>query len=170
MHNHKPINFLPINPQYMYQNLSINRNSKNIVKLRDAKALVLTCIDYRFFEKNTVLLQKLGLNTQYDGFILAGGSLGYTQEKYQDWKTAYNEHLQLAKELHHIKGIVAIDHMDCAKYKKVYNNGNNIEHNVEIQLHKHNMLEFKKRMGIMHKDLITTCFLIDVNGKLILQV
>jgi len=78
-----------------------------------AKALVITCMDFRLIDDAVYFLNSKGYNNNYDELILAGGSLGYNQTKYESWKKTVDDHIGLAKKLHNIKEIIVIDHMDC---------------------------------------------------------
>jgi carbonic anhydrase len=89
--------------------------------LHNAKTILLTCIDFRFIDDIVNQMNKLGYMYNYDEFILAGASLGYNGiSGYNNWAQVFNDHINLALSLHHIKEIIIIDHMDCGAYKKVY--------------------------------------------------
>jgi hypothetical protein len=44
-----------------------------------AKVLLLTCIDFRLIDDTTIFMNKIGLNNNYDEFIVAGASLCYNK-------------------------------------------------------------------------------------------
>ena len=50
-----------------------------------AKALVITCMDFRLIDDAVNYLDAQGYNNNYDEFILAGASLGYNQTTYSAW-------------------------------------------------------------------------------------
>lgn len=95
-----------------------------------AKALVLSCIDYRFISQTMDYLYGRNNRNDFDYFVLAGASLGYNQSaKGRDkdiqkepkcWAEAYEEHIDIAVKLHHIEEIIVVDHMDCGMYKEIY--------------------------------------------------
>jgi hypothetical protein len=48
-------------------------------------------------------MDKLGYNNNYDQFVLAGASLGFTQEKYPSWGEALLDHMKIGQTLHGFK-------------------------------------------------------------------
>jgi hypothetical protein len=47
-----------------------------------ARAMVLSCMDFRLIDDMVVFLNEIGYNNNYDQFILAGSSLGSNQDKF----------------------------------------------------------------------------------------
>ncbi len=103
-----------------------------------AEALLLTCIDYRFFTLIAKKMDDLKLTGKYDHFILAGAALGATLDFSGDhlplpkppdckcrpllprlhWQQVFIEHLQIALQLHTtINQVVIIEHRECGAYK-----------------------------------------------------
>lgn len=79
--------------------------------------MVLTCIDYRFIDTVVGFLENdPQYNKSFDLTTLAGTSLGFNQKKFECWKKTFLELTDLAIQLHHIKQVVVIDHMDCGAY------------------------------------------------------
>ena len=125
------------------KNDSIDKlESQNQLTTHIAKALVLTCMDFRLLDDLVSYMNKNGYDNNYNQFILAGGSLGYNQNIYDEWKKALDKHIELALELHKIKEIIIIDHMKCSVYKKFYNKIE-LTDNEELSLHKDNIEKFK---------------------------
>lgn len=79
------------------------------------EALVLTCIDFRFHNKLKETLAKLKIKN-YDLMALAGGAknLG-NPTKFQYQKTVL-DNIGIAINLHKIKKVVLINHIDCGAY------------------------------------------------------
>ena len=96
-------------------------NTQNQLIAHDAKAIVITCMDFRLIDDAVRYLDKEGYNNNYDEFILAGSSLGYNQKTYNAWTETLDKHIELAQQLHHIKEVIVIDHMNCGAYKIFYN-------------------------------------------------
>jgi hypothetical protein len=102
-------------------------------KVHEARAIVLTCMDFRLIDDMVKMMNELGYNNNYDQFILAGASLGYNEGKTDveiactkkdckcatqtNWKPIFENHISLASKLHEISEIIIIDHYECGAYK-----------------------------------------------------
>lgn len=88
----------------------------------DAEALLLTCIDFRYFGLVANHVAQNNLVGNYDHVILAGGTLGplvdFPPEPKLHWQQFFLEHLLLSKALHNISRVVVLDHRDCGAYKQ----------------------------------------------------
>jgi hypothetical protein len=113
------------------------------------KALVITCIDFRLIDEAVAYLNSKGYLNEYDEFILAGASLGYTtslnkvDSQYGGWDKVLENHIDVSYTLHKIKEIIIIDHMDCGAYKAQLNFGNAFSKYEEINQHVRRLNEFK---------------------------
>ncbi len=86
-----------------------------------AIAMVLSCIDYRFIDQTIHFIEgDEVLDNKFDFTTLAGASLGYNQTKYKCWKETFLHQVKLSIELHQIKEIIVVDHMDCGAYALFY--------------------------------------------------
>lgn len=106
-----------------------------------AKAMLLTCIDFRFIDNMVYDMISLGYLDEYSQFILAGASLGYNTALNMDdanntysnslegspndpitnsWANLFEKHIDISKDLHQIKEIIIIDHYDCGAFKVFY--------------------------------------------------
>jgi carbonic anhydrase len=74
--------------------------------------LVVSCIDYRFRSKVSHWIDDT-LNGEADIVALAGVSKAILEDSSQ--KIALNQ-IRIAKDLHDVKNIHLIDHMDCGAY------------------------------------------------------
>lgn len=92
--------------------------------LKDARALLLTCIDFRLIDNVVFKLNELGYTNNYDEFALAGASLWYNGipsiKNYQAWSEVFRQHIEAAIALHNIEEILIIDHLNCGAYGLVY--------------------------------------------------
>lgn len=129
-----------------------------------AKAIILSCIDYRFVDDLIMFLEGGRLAQKYDVTAVAGASLGYNQDKYPYWAQTIRDQIDLAVELHHIKQVVVVDHQDCGCYSMFYPH---IKPNSEEErlLHIRNINEFINKMKLIYPDLLFRGYLIHVNGK-----
>jgi len=97
-----------------------------------AEALILSCIDYRFFHAIATEMKRAGLDGKYDMFCLAGASLGAQLDfppsaslpnpkpflPRAHWQQVFLEHLNLACQLHpNIKYVWVFEHMQCGAYR-----------------------------------------------------
>ena len=126
-----------------------------------AKAMLVTCMDFRFRNDAMNYMKEHGYDVNYDQFILAGVSLGIIQEQNPYWSSSLIEHIEISKKLHHISKVILMDHLDCGAYK-TFRPDIKTE-NDELEAHKENLklaeeklkklfpeLKIKKR--IMYKD------------------
>jgi carbonic anhydrase len=84
--------------------------------LRKGKVLLLTCMDFRFFEQISKVMARAGLDGRYDHVILAGAALGTVEPKVKHWHKTFFDHLKLAEDLHSIKAVIVLEHRDCGAY------------------------------------------------------
>jgi hypothetical protein len=77
-------------------------------------------MDFRLIDDVVRFMDSIGLNNNYDQFILAGASLGFTQTEYPEWGSTLIDHMCIGQQLHHFRNIIFIDHEDCGAYKKFF--------------------------------------------------
>jgi hypothetical protein len=82
-----------------------------------AEVLLLSCMDYRLLDEVARYMDGRGLTDKYDHVILAGASLGALVDAKPEWGATFWNHVDVAKDLHHIKKVMIIDHRDCGAYK-----------------------------------------------------
>ena len=85
------------------------------------EALLLSCMDYRLVDDTARYMDGRGLTNNYDHVILAGASLGALTDKKEAWNDTFWDHVDVAKQLHHIKKVIVMDHRDCGAYKVFLN-------------------------------------------------
>jgi carbonic anhydrase len=101
-------------------NASISTQDQTVA--HNAKCFAVTCMDFRLIDDAVRFMDRMGYNNNYDEFVLAGSSLGFTQEIYPHWGLALLDHMHIGKSLHKFREIIFIDHRDCGAYKKFYPN------------------------------------------------
>ncbi len=131
-----------------------------------AKALVITCMDFRLIDDAVNYLNTKGYNNNYDEFILAGASLGYNQKTYSAWTETLDKHIELSEKLHEIKEVIVIDHMNCGAYKIFYNK-ETISEKDEIDLHKQNLLKFRKTIKSKYPHIKVKTLLMKLTGEVL---
>ena len=93
---------------FIIVNVFFNR-SKNVrdrLSEKTAKAMVLSCMDFRFVDDKVNFLNKIGYRDDYSKFVLAGSSLGYNQDTFPEWSKSFDKHIELAKDLHNIDEVI----------------------------------------------------------------
>lgn len=75
------------------------------------RAVVVTCIDYRFVEPLGDLLSQHGLRGQYDLLAWPGGAAAFTSPDRQPLIKA----IALARELHSPSEVILVAHHDCGR-------------------------------------------------------
>jgi len=104
------------------------------------KALVITCMDYRFVNVTQQRLRELGYDGDYDLLTVAGASLSYEPMVVHEsnfLKEYVDYHIEVAMKLHDIQEVIIIDHKDCGAYKLRYG-AETIARSCEKEMHKTN--------------------------------
>jgi len=126
----------------------------------DGKALILTCMDYRYPRRVLDVMQRLRPGLAYDQFILAGAALGACRK---DWRKMLVDHVVAANVHlgHNITDIFLLDHRDCGAYKKPrelgipekflkYGLDPDVKPNVELRRHRR---VFEKVLPLLRQEL-----------------
>lgn len=101
-----------------------------------AKALVLTCIDFRFLQSESAFLLTKNLANNYDFTALAGASLALEGFPHQADAEAFWDQLDLSYKLHHIQKVIIIDHEDCGAYANKIDPNLSQDKARELQVHR----------------------------------
>ena len=147
-------------------------STRDQLTVHKAKALVLTCIDFRLIDDAVRFMNRLGYNNNYDEFIIAGASLGYNKTDKlpfcQQWKQTIDDHIKLTMSLHEIKEVIVIDHMKCGAYKKYYSADGTIDLTVadEIQYHTVNLNAFAQSIQAAYPCLGVKGYLMNLDGSI----
>lgn len=128
-------------------------------------ALLLNCIDYRLTAATTRYMATRGMAGKYDQIVLAGAALGAKNDKFPAWGTTFWDHVQVAKELHHIHQIIIIDHRDCGAYKVILGEDLAHDHKKEFDVHAREMRSLRADIAKRHPDLAVQLFLMGLDGK-----
>lgn len=84
----------------------------------EAEALLLSCMDFRFFGVIAEYMDCAGLKGKYDHVILAGAALGAVVPAKPAWHETFDDHVGLAIQLHNIRRVIVLEHQDCGAYSK----------------------------------------------------
>jgi hypothetical protein len=130
-----------------------------------AEALALTCIDYRLVDAAVKFYDEtLHLEDEYDHVGLAGAALAAVSPKFPSANAAFWDQLQIAKDLHHIKKVIALDHRDCGAYKVAFGKHYAGEGKAEMEQHKRVMLHLQAALKHKHPDLGSEFYLMALDG------
>ncbi|HKQ51775.1 MAG TPA: hypothetical protein VJT74_05355 [Pyrinomonadaceae bacterium] len=87
-----------------------------------AEVVLLTCMDFRFFERVSKYMDDAGLTGKYYHLILAGAALGAVVPKEPadpEWHKTFFDHLKLARTLDpQITRVIVLEHRGCKAYEK----------------------------------------------------
>jgi hypothetical protein len=130
-----------------------------------ADILLLTCMDYRLVREVSDYMHGRGLSHKYDHIILAGASLGAVTEVKTEWNHEFWDHVQVAKDLHHIKKIMVIDHRDCGAYKVFLGKDYGADPVAEKQIHSETLRKLAALVKEKHPDLEVELLLMSLDGS-----
>ncbi len=128
-------------------------------------ALAITCIDYRLVDDVVRFFDAKKLTEDYDQVSLAGASLAAVSDKFPSSNAAFWDHVGIAKQLHHIKKVIVVDHRDCGAYKVAFGKDFKGEGAAESAQHKAVMQQVKARLAKTHPDLASEFYLMALDGK-----
>lgn len=128
----------------------------------DYLAIVISCIDYRFWPQAIPLLKKK--YGEFDLIQMAGSSKNLTSPSKKEYKITILENIKISVQLHNSQKIILTNHIDCGAYGGSKNFKSQKE---EIKFH---FMELKRAEKIIQKEfpqlLIKKELLtIDINKK-----
>lgn len=138
--------------------------TQNKLTAHNAKAFLVTCMDFRLFNDTNKHLKSKGYDVNYDQFVLAGVSLGFLQKTYPSWGKALLDHIGISIKLHHISKIILLDHMDCGAYKTFRPGIKSKEE--EYEEHKKNLVLASEELKKSFPNLIVRTWILHLDGKL----
>ncbi len=136
-----------------------------IASAADVTALGITCIDYRLVEFAPAFFHDKNLTRDYDQVSLAGAALAAVSDKFPESNGAFWSHVNIAKQLHHIKKVIVVDHRDCGAYKVAFGDKFQGDGAAETAQHKKVMQQVKARMAKAHPELATEFYLMALDGR-----
>lgn len=128
-------------------------------------ALAITCIDYRLVDDAVAFFNGQKLTNDYDQVSLAGASLAAISPKFPSSNAAFWDHIGIAKQLHHIKKVIVVDHRDCGAFKVAFGKDFRGEGAAETAQHRGVMEQVKARLAKAHPDLSAEFYLMGLDGK-----
>lgn len=131
----------------------------------DTEAVLLSCMDFRLMDEIARYMEGRGLANRYDHLIVAGASLGALTEKYPAWGQTFWAHLQLSRELHHVKRLIVIDHRDCGAYKALLGSDLAKDPVAETRHHGEQLRRFRAEVQTRQAGLEIETLLMALNGS-----
>lgn len=129
------------------------------------EALLLSCMDYRLLDDVARYMDGRELTEKYDHVILAGASIGVTNQKYPAWGQTFWDHVGVAAELHHIKRVIVMDHRDCGAYKLFLGPEHAQDRAVETAAHGREAAKLKTAINARHPGLEVELLLMALDGS-----
>ena len=134
------------------------------VRASTVSALGVTCIDYRLVDDAVRFFAAKHLTKDYDQLSLAGASLAAVSDKFPSSNAAFWDHINIAKQLHHIRQVIVVDHRDCGAFKVAFGKDYKGEGAAETAQHKGVMEQVKAKLAATHPDLTSEFYLMALDG------
>ena len=94
-----------------------------VIAAGDVDALCVTCIDFRLVSSFGPFFDSLKIRGEYDQVSLAGASLAAVSPKFPSSNAAFWDQLEIARNLHHVRRLIVLDHRDCGAFKVAFGKG-----------------------------------------------
>lgn len=127
--------------------------------------LLLTCMDYRLMARVAEYMEGRSLKEKYDHIVLAGASLGALNDKKPAWGEAFWDEVEIARDLHHVKRLIVMDHRDCGAYKAFLNLDLAGDPRRESDVHGQYLTKLRTIAKQRHPDLEVELLIMDLDGK-----
>lgn len=130
----------------------------------NVEAMLLSCMDFRLLDETVRYMEARHLTNGYDHVILAGASLGALTDKFPEWNKTFWDHVKVAKDLHHIKKVIVMDHRDCGAYRVVYGVDYGKQPELETKVHEEHLKKLAAKLKEVHPDLGVELLLMNLDG------
>ena len=130
------------------------------------EAMLLSCIDPRMVTPVYDYMAKRGLGGKYSQFVIAGAAIAVVAPKFKAWRVAFWDNLATSVELHHLKGVIAIDHRDCGAARIAYGPGSIANPQIETKTHRKALAEFRAAVAEHHPKLTVETGLMALDGSI----
>ena len=132
----------------------------------DYEAMLLSCIDPRMVTPVYNYMEKRGLGGKYSQFVIAGAAIAVVAPKFEAWRTAFWDNIATSVELHHLKGVIAIDHRDCGAARIAYGEDSIANPQIETKTHREVLAEFRAAVAQHHPQLTVETGLMALDGSI----
>jgi carbonic anhydrase len=130
------------------------------------EAMLLSCIDPRMVTPVYDYMAKRGLGGKYSQFVIAGAAIAVVAPKFAAWRVAFWDNLATSVELHHLKGVIAIDHRDCGAARIAYGPDSIATPQTETKTHRKVLAEFRAAVAEHHPKLTVETGLMALDGSI----
>lgn len=129
-----------------------------------AKALVLSCIDFRFINAEQNFLTET-LAGQYDWTALAGASLALTGFPHRAEAITFWDQLELSSQLHQIEKVIILDHQDCGAYASFVDADLSQDQTREYRLHQNYLRQAYQSIHQRYPQLGIELYFVTLNSE-----
>ncbi len=127
--------------------------------------MLLSCMDPRFQPiVFNYLTYKKKMKGKYSSFVIAGGAIGVTSNKFRKWHKTFWDNLATSIKIHKIKKLIVVNHKDCGAAKII--SKKNLSNKQEIEIHKKSFKVLRKKFKKKYPSLIVEFNLIDLKGRI----
>lgn len=130
------------------------------------EAMLLSCIDPRMVTPVYNYMEKRGLGGKYSQFVIAGAAIAVVAPKFATWRVAFWDNLATSVQLHHLKGVIAIDHRDCGAARIAYGPDSIANPQIETETHRKVLAEFRTAVAEHHPKLTVETGLMALDGSI----
>lgn len=130
-----------------------------------AKALVLSCIDFRFVDFEQNFLINSNLDHEFDWLSLAGASLALADFPSHADTEVFWEQLELSSNLHHIEKVIILDHQDCGAYASKIDAKLSKNSEKELQIHHQYLSKAQEAIKNKYSHLDVELYFVSLDGN-----
>ena len=128
--------------------------------------MLLSCMDPRFQPiVFNYLTYKKKMKGKYSSFVIAGGAIGVTSNKFRKWHKTFWDNIDTSIRLHNIKKLIVINHRDCGA-AKIINGNKEFSRINETKVHKISFQKIKKIFKKKYPNLKIELKLISLDQKI----
>lgn len=132
-----------------------------------AKALVLSCIDFRVMDAERDFLAQHQLAHQHDWTALAGASLALAGYPHTAEAEAFWDQLDLSKQLHQIETVIILDHQDCGAYASKVDANLSLDPVRERQVHGDYLRRAAGAISTRYPELSIELYFVTLSGEVV---
>ena len=132
----------------------------------DYEAMLLSCIDPRMVTPVYNYMDKRGLSGKYSQFVIAGAAIAVVAPKFDAWRPAFWDNIATSVELHHLNGVIAINHRDCGAARIAYGEDSIANPQIETKTHREVLAEFRVAVAQHHPHLTVETGLMALDGSI----